>query len=219
MANVIDAKFWHERWNKNEIAFHEPKPNPLLVKHFNRLALKKGARVFIPLCGKTLDIPWLLGRGCRVAGAELSELAVTQLFENLKLEPTITSSPSTRGQKVYCAKNIQIFVGDIFQVTRQKLGRVDAIYDRAALVALPPHVRKRYTTHLLRITDKAPQLLVTFEYDQSLRDGPPFSIINRELVEHYAKTNEIILLSSAPLPGGLKGNVPATENLWHLRPR
>jgi thiopurine S-methyltransferase len=217
MAASIDAKFWNERWQKNEIGFHEPKPNPVLVKYLDRLALKKGARVFVPLCGKTLDIHWLLGKGYRVAGAELSELAITQLFADLRLQPTITASRSAVGPKLYSAKNIEIFVGDIFTANRQKLGSVDAVYDRAALVALPLDVRKRYTRHLLRITNKAPQLLVSFEYDQALRAGPPFSITNAELVQHYANTHDIGLLSSAPLPGGLKGEVPATENVWHLK--
>src|SRR5688572_14767150 len=146
---MTDAKFWHVRWQKNEIPFHERKPNPLLVKYFSRLSLGKGARVFVPLCGKTLDIGWLLSKGFRIAGAELSHLAVDQLFSELGLEPKISRGAVTR----YTAHNLEIFVGDIFDVTRKRLGRVDAIYDRAALVALPEKMRKHYTRHLMRITD------------------------------------------------------------------
>jgi thiopurine S-methyltransferase len=215
---MIDASFWHERWQKNEIGFHEPKPNPLLVIHFTRIQLRKGARVFVPLCGKTLDIGWLLSKRCSVVGAELSEVAIKQLFAQLRLEPKITKS---KGSALlhYSAENIDIFVGDIFKVGRQALGRVDAVYDRAALVALPEDVRKRYATHLIRITHAARQLLVTFEYDQSVRPGPPFSISNTEIVQRYSKTYDLILLSSAPIPGGLKGKCPATENLWLLKRR
>jgi thiopurine S-methyltransferase len=208
-------EFWHERWKKNEIGFHEPKANPALVKNIARLKLPKRARVFIPLCGKTLDIGWLLSRGFRVAGAELSELAVTQLFEQLRVKPKVVKS---KNGSVYRARNIDIFVGDIFRVTRARLGRVDAIYDRAALVALPPEVRKRYTAHLMRITNKARQLLVSFEYDQSLMPGPPFSISNAEIVTHYAKAYDITLLASAAMPNGLRDKYPATENTWLLRP-
>jgi thiopurine S-methyltransferase len=215
---MIDASFWHERWQKNEIGFHEPKPNPVLVRHFSRLQLRKGARVFVPLCGKTLDIGWLLSRGCRVVGAELSEVAIKQLFAQLRLEPKITKSK--RSTLIhYSAKNIDIFVGDIFKVSRKAVGRIDAVYDRAALVALPEDVRKRYTAHLIRLTNAAPQLLVTFAYDQSVMPGPPFSISNTELVVRYAKTYDLVLLSSAPIPGGLKGKYPATENLWLLKRR
>ena len=210
---MSDAKFWHERWRKNEIGCHEGKPNPLLVKFVGRLGLRKGARVFVPLCGKTRDIGWLLGKGFRVAGAELSEVAVTQLFKELKVVPKISAAGKL---KKYRAKNLEIFVGDVFAVTRKALGRVDAIYDRAALVALPEMVRKRYSAHLKRITNKAPQLLISFEYDQRVMEGPPFSITNAELVARYAKDYELVLLSSAKLPNGLKGKWPATENAWLL---
>jgi thiopurine S-methyltransferase len=212
----MEAKFWRERWERNEIGFHEPKPNPLLVKYFGRLKLRKGARVFVPLCGKTLDIGWFLSKGYRVAGAELSAIAIEQLFAGLKLKPTIMK---VKGASLvrYSARGIDIFAGDIFKLNRERLGRVDAIYDRAALVALPEETRKRYTAHLTRITRKAPQLLISFEYDQSLRAGPPFSISNVEMVRHYAKIYDLRLLASAPLRGGLKGNVSATENVWLLR--
>jgi len=210
------ASFWHERWKKNEIPFHERKANPLLVKHFKRLQLAKGARMFVPLCGKTLDIGWLRSNGYRVAGAELSEIAIEQLFAELGLKPTILK---LKGGKVtrYFADKVEIFVGDIFGVTRKMLGRIDGIYDRADLVALPKNVRGRYTKHLMRITHKAPQLLVSFDYDQTVMPGPPFSISNAELVEHYGNSYDLQLLASASIPGGLKGKCPATENLWLLK--
>jgi thiopurine S-methyltransferase len=209
-----NAKFWHERWQKNETGFHETKPNPLLVMFFNRLSLPRNSRIFLPLCGKTLDIGWLLSKGCRVAGAELSPIAIDQLFAQLSLKPEISKSGKFTH---YSARNIDIFVGDIFNLTRKQLGPIDAIYDRAALVALPLPVRRRYTQHLRSLTRNAPQLLVTFHYDQSMRPGPPFSISDPELVQHYAKTYDLTLLSSAPLPGGLKGQCPAIENLWLLQ--
>lgn len=212
----MDPRFWHERWEKNEIPFHERKANPILVRHFSRLGMRKGARVFVPLCGKTLDIGWLLSKGFRVAGAELSEIAVRQLFEELGVEPKISKTRSGEG-KEFSAKNIDIFVGDIFKVTRASLGAVDAVYDRAALVALPEKMRKRYSAHLMKISGRAPQLLVTYDYDQSALPGPPFSISNCELVEHYAPDFDLVLLSSHWLEGGLKGKCPAIENVWLLK--
>jgi len=213
---MIDERFWHERWEKNEIPFHEKRTNPVLRKHFVRLSLKKGARVFVPLCGKTLDIHWLLAKGYRVAGAELSPMAVEQLFAELGVKPQISKMAGAHGSK-YSARNIDIFVGDIFGVTRKRLGRVDAIYDRAALVALPEKVRERYAAHLMRITNGAAQLLVTFDYDQKAMDGPPFSISNSELAERYGKRYELVLLASARVPGGLKGKCAALENVWLVR--
>ena len=87
----MEASFWHERWEENRIGFHENDTNPLLLKYFKRLSLNKGDRVFLPLCGKSLDIAWLLSEGCQVAGAELSEIAIQQLFEELELTPEIST--------------------------------------------------------------------------------------------------------------------------------
>ena len=210
----MDPSFWHQRWEKNEIAFHESKANPVLIKHVNELSLAKGSRVFVPLCGKTRDISWLLSKGYRVAGAELSQIAIEQLFMELGLQPEI----STVGEvELWSANRVDIFVGDIFALSRKMLGPVDTIYDRAALVAFPEDMRNRYTAHLTGITHKAPQLLICYDYDQSLMQGPPFSIRNEEVHRHYADNYEVTLMASTDVPGGLKGKCAAKENVWRLR--
>ncbi|OQW61220.1 MAG: thiopurine S-methyltransferase [Nitrospira sp. ST-bin4] len=210
----MDASFWHQRWEKNEIGFHESKANPLLVAHFRELSVGKGRRVFVPLCGKTLDISWLLSRGYRVAGAELSQLAIEQLFMELGMQPDIET---VGGIERWSANNLDVFVGDLFAVSRPTLGQVDAVYDRAALVALPEDMRKRYAAHLLEITRKAPQLLISYEYDQSLMEGPPFSVSNEEVRRLYASEYALTLVASTEVQGGLKGKAPAKENVWLLK--
>jgi len=212
----MDPSFWHQRWEKNEIAFHEGKANALLVKHFRELSLAKGRRVFVPLCGKTRDISWLLSNGYRVAGAELSQVAIEQLFLELGMQPEISKVGEV---EQWSAKNIDIFVGDIFALSRKILGPVDVVYDRAALVAFPEEMRKRYTAHLTEITSKALQLLICFEYDQSLMDGPPFSISHEEVHRHYEGVYDLTLLASTDVSGGLKGKCPAKENAWLLSNR
>lgn len=212
----MQPEFWLNKWQKNEIGFHLAQANPLLVKHFSALHLKQGARIFLPLCGKTLDIAWLLAQGYQVAGAELSEIAIADLFKQLHLTPNITQTGDlTR----YQAENLDVFVGDIFKVTAQMLGVVDAIYDRAALVALPEEMRKAYTAHLIALSNKAPQLLICFEYDQSIHAGPPFSITPNEVKQHYHTTYDLTLLASETMPDGLKGKFPATEQVWLLNPK
>ncbi|MEP7289012.1 MAG: thiopurine S-methyltransferase [Chloroflexota bacterium] len=208
----MDVKFWHQRWEANDIPFHESKANPLLVTYFKELSIAKGSRVFVPLCGKTLDIAWLLSNGYRVAGVELSELAVKQLFVELGIEPEITDISEV---KYYSATDIDIFVGDIFNLTRKLLGSIDAIFDRAALVALSENMRIRYSKHVTDITGNAPQLLITYEYDQKLMQGPPFSISNEEVSRHYKDSYKISPLISLDVMGGLKGRV-VKENVWLL---
>lgn len=156
---------------------------------------------------------WLLSRGYRVAGVELSELAVGQLFDELGVEPRVSEAG---GLKRYAAENLDIFLGDFFDLTADLLGPVDAIYDRAALVALPEAMRRRYATHLVSNTGKAPQFLITFEYDQSRMDGPPFSVSNREVRQLYEDHYGVTLAESRDIPGGLKGKVESTEDAWLL---
>jgi thiopurine S-methyltransferase len=210
----MDADFWKRVWAEGEIGFHESKPNPLMVAHYDGLTLEDGSRVFLPLCGKTLDIAWLLAKGYRVVGVELSKLAIEQLFIALGVEPEVTECG--RASR-YSATNIELFVGDIFSLSSEDIGTVDAIYDRAALVALPKEMRNRYTRHLLDITGTAEQLLITFEYDQTQMDGPPFSLNSDEVNRHYGDVYNVRLLESIPIPGGLKGKCAATEHIWLLK--
>jgi thiopurine S-methyltransferase len=210
----MDGSFWHRKWERNEIAFHEREANPLLVRYFKDLSLPKGSRVFLPLCGKTLDIHWLLSRGYRVSGSELSKIAVEQLFSELGVEPNIRVIDQISR---YSANNIDIFVGDIFSLSRGVLGQIDAIYDRAALVAFPEPLRDRYAAHLINITDRAPQLLISYDYDQRLLDGPPFSVSHEEVGRQYRESYDLKLLASADIKGGLKGKSPAAEHVWLLK--
>jgi thiopurine S-methyltransferase len=207
----MQADFWHQRWAKGEIGFHESDINPLLIAHFAKLGLEPGQRVFVPLCGKTHDISWLLAQGYNVVGAELSETAIKALFDSLNIQANVSS---VKEFLIYQAPNIDIFVGDIFNLSADSLGQVDAIYDRAALVALPLSMRRQYAQHLLAITDSAQQLLICFDYDQGAMDGPPFSVTELEVQQHYAASYQLSLLHNAPLDGGLKGRVAAKQQVW-----
>ncbi len=210
----MQPDFWHDRWNRQQIGFHEPAPNPLLLDHVDALGLSRGARVFVPLCGKTLDIDWLLERGHAVAGTELSPIAITALFDRLRLTPVI--EPAGELQRWH-AGALQVFVGDHFRLQPSDLGRVDAVYDRAALIAMPPQMRPEYGRQMLRLAGHAPQLLVTLEYPQAELNGPPFSVPAAELPTLYP-SHRRERLSVHAIEGGLKGKVPACEVVWKLLP-
>jgi thiopurine S-methyltransferase len=215
----MEPDFWHQRWQNNEIGFHLSEANPILVKHFSVLGLGEGQRVFIPLCGKTRDIGWLLRQGVSVVGAELSALAVDQLFADLDITPVITQHDSLlRYQFRHSdSAHLDVFVGDVFCLSAHLLGKVDAIYDRAALVALPHSLRGRYSAHLMLITQCAPQLLIAFDYDQTQMDGPPFSVNHDEVTRHYGDYYTVDLLQRLDIPGGLKGVCAADELVYHLK--
>ena len=211
----MDHDFWRNKWETNQIGFHQTDGNPLLVEHFPALALAAGARVFVPLCGKTRDISWLRDNDCTVVGAELSEIAVQDLFAEMGLRPDIQQQGNL---KCYSSSGVDIFVGDIFDLAKAMLGPVNAIFDRAALVALPRNLRQRYTLHLTQVTGGAPQLLITFVYDQTQMTGPPFSIPEAEVTAHYAAGYTIQELETQDVQGGFKGVIPAAETVWHLTP-
>lgn len=210
----MDTQFWHCRWENNEIGFHEEAANPLLVKYIAELALAEGSRVFLPLCGKTVDIHWLLANGFRVRGAELSKIAVEQLFADLGMTPEV----SRHGElERYRAPGIDIYGGDIFCLTRQLLGPIEASYDRGALVALEGGMRDRYAAHVRLITERAPQLLICYEYPQNMMAGPPFSISDDEVRRQYGDHYALTLVDKAEIAGGFKGKLAASENVWILK--
>ena len=144
------------------------------------------------MCGKTLDIGYLLEQGYSVIGAELSGKAITDLFASLNRQPEITP---WQGGNRYRQGDLTVFQGDIFLLTPDDLPTVDAIYDRAALIALPDKMRARYARHLQTLTHRARQLLITLEYDQQQMAGPPFSVDQEEVETRYGDHYRVTSLS------------------------
>lgn len=210
----MKANYWHQKWATGDIGFHEAQANGLLIENIHHLNLARGSRLFLPLCGKTRDIHWLLNKGFQIAGAELSETAIRDLFADLKLTPTIKQDGTLQ---YYAADNIDIFVGDIFNLSQEKLGAVDAIYDRAALVALPDTMRQAYTEHLIKLCQGVAQLIITFEYEQQQMQGPPFSI-GTSLIKQYYQQRYFIERLSKRSSVSLKVKVVAQEVAWLLKP-
>ena len=211
----MEAQFWHEKWERNEIGFHQADTNRMLLRFLEDFGLEQGARIFLPLCGKTRDIAWLMAQGFRVAGAELSELAVQQMFRDMGRDPAVTDAGPL---KHYAAQGIDIFVGDIFDLTGDVLGPVDLVFDRAALIALPGDMRARYAAHLVAITGAARQFLIGLEYDPAELKGPPFSVPPAEVRQIYDRVYDLELLSDEEVPGKLKGVCDAQEQAWRLTP-
>ncbi|MGJ3256789.1 MAG: thiopurine S-methyltransferase [Alcanivorax sp.] len=188
----MNPEFWHQKWHNSELGFHLSQVHPLLQRYLGELSLKAGHTVFLPLCGKTLDIGYLLEQGYRVIGAELSEKAVTDLFASLNRQPATTP---WQGGIRYQHGDLTVFQGDIFLLQAEDIEATDALYDRAALIALPDTMRERYARHLMALTDKAPQLLITLEYDQQQMDGPPFSVGKKQVKNLYESHYRIAPLS------------------------
>ena len=175
----MEPKFWQERWARNQIGFHLSEVNPYLQRHWPQLAVAEGSKVLVPLCGKSLDLVWLASHGLRVMGVELSEQAVEAFFSEQNLVPRITRR---KAFTVYQADLIEVWCGDFFALDADALVGCAALYDRAALIALPPLMRAQYAEHLSRLLPSGCQgLLITLDYDQTQKAGPPFAVTDDEV--------------------------------------
>lgn len=171
----MQADFWHERWSKREIGFHMPRPHAALTDYWHRLALPPGSRVFVPLAGKSLDLPRLAELGHHVVGIELSPIAVQEFAAE---HPGLV--------------RVDLRCDDFFALTPASLGPIAAIFDRASLVALPPEMRRDYATKMAELAAPGTQtLLVTMEYDQREMRGPPHAVMPEEVTALYGATHDI----------------------------
>lgn len=188
----MEANFWHERWERAEIGFHQQHINTHLQQFWSHLELHPGQRVFVPLCGKSLDLLWLASQGHPVTGVELSPVAVAAFFAENGLQPRRWREGTF---EVWEVDEIRILLGDFFDLEPQHLADVAGVYDRASLIALPPPMRQRYAQHLTSILPpRVRVLLVTMEYDQRVLAGPPFAVDEAETRALYQATYTVELL-------------------------
>ncbi len=170
----MDPQFWLDRWHANDIGFHMSKPHPALLEHWDTLDVRAGASVLVPLSGKSLDMVWLAERGHYVVGVELAYNAVREFFEERSRAPAIVAEGEFAVSR---AGPFEIWCGDFFSLPASATRRIGAVYDRAALVAMPGAWQERYARQLARLTPAGvPVLLISLDYDPSEMNGPPFPI-------------------------------------------
>lgn len=211
----MDPDFWHQRWREDRIGFHQDRPMPLLLEYWPELAPALGSRVFVPLAGKSLDLAWLAAQGYRVLGVELSPLAVEQFFAGQGVTPQVHDS---RYGRHYRAGDVELICGDAFALDAEILADCAAVYDRAALIALPPALRRRYVYELYaQLPAGCRALLITLEYPQHEKEGPPFSVAEAEVRELYQRDWEVWTLERGDIlarePGFAAHGVSALETV------
>lgn len=175
----MQAEYWLQRWRDQQTGFHKDQPMPLLQCHWSTLSLATDSRVLVPLAGKSLDMLWLAAQGHRVLGVELSPLAIQQFLAEHALHAETRISPQGTH---HIADRIELICGDVFTLDDATLDTCDAIYDRAAMVALPPAMRQHYARQVYgRLPARCRGLMITLEYPQQEMDGPPFSVDDQEV--------------------------------------
>ena len=212
----MEKDFWHKRWQNNEIGWHREDHHPYLVK--NWVQKETSGSVFVPLCGKSRDMVWLQDQGHEIIGVELSPLAAKAFFEELGKVPNISQEEDF---EVYRADDYTLYVGDFFALTPTQLTGCRNVYDRAALIALPPKLQKIYTAHLKTLLPKQSQiLLITLSYgcdgisDSNEISGPPFSTPPEQVETLYGDWCKIEHLRTSK-PEDFRGK-QAHEHLFKL---
>ncbi|MDH4573448.1 thiopurine S-methyltransferase [Salinicola acroporae] len=207
---------WLERWRQGRIGFHRQAPHPALEGFWDRLGVRAGAKVLVPLCGKSQDMHWLVEHGNPVLGIELSPLAIEQFIAE---EPCLAGKRRAalryRQSGFECTRlgRVELWCGDFFHFQVEQAAELAAFYDRAALIALPPATRQRYAHHLGQLLLPGTRgLLVTLTHDDPDR-GPPFSVTHAEVETLMAPNFELVLCDVATAADGL------AESVWQLTRR
>ncbi len=214
-----DRKFWHDKWQSGQIGFHLEDTNAALVEYWPRLDIDGDCQVLVPLCGKSLDMVWLHAQGHEILGVELSSMAAKAFYEENKIAYKTGSSEAFQN---YASQGYSILVGDIFDLAKSETVNIKAVYDRAALIALPPEMQQQYVAHLRDILPSGTQiLLITLEYDPSELDGPPFSIPPTRIQTLFSDWCQITQLKTIALTNFTKGrlrtrNIAANESVYKL---
>jgi thiopurine S-methyltransferase len=191
---MVDNQHWLDRWQEDRIGFHEASVNHHLQNWLPRLAPPPGSRVFLPLCGKALDILWCAQQGYEVIGIELSQIAIEAFFE----ENSIACERSASDRfEIYRAEGITLLQGDFFELSADDLQGCRLVYDRAALIAMESNNRPDYYEHMLAILPPdCNMLLISLEYDQNEMQGPPFSVPTDEILQRYREDFSVNLLET-----------------------
>ncbi|GIU23632.1 thiopurine S-methyltransferase [Shewanella sp. MBTL60-007] len=185
----MQPSFWHEKWDAQQIGFHLSAVNPLLVKYWPQLELDANAQVFVPLCGKSLDMCFLAELGHDVLGCELNELAVQQFYQENSLKVAV--STIAQHQRFH-TEQVTIYQGDIFSLDAAEMTATMAFYDRAALIAWPEEMRLAYANQLANlIPANSVGLLITLDYPQAELNGPPFAVSDDWVQANLADDFEI----------------------------
>lgn len=185
----MNIDFWQQRWQANQIGFHQTVESPYLDQYLSQFQLQSPANVFIPLCGKSLDINWFASHNFSVLGIECSEKAIKDFFKEQNIDADIKHSEAFSH---YTSNNITLLQGDFFKLSKNDLKDINLVYDRASLVALPQEKRQQYVDLLINtLPNSAVIFLITLDYEQKIMSGPPFSVEPGEVEQLFSSSFKI----------------------------
>lgn len=172
----MEPQFWHDCWQHNRLGWHQQKFHPLLQQYADVFAGATG--ILVPLCGKSLDMV-LLAQHANVVGAELNAAACLQFFSEQQLSPAVSVAVS--GHQRFQHGAYTLWQGDFFTLPAEAVANVSHVFDRAALIALPEPLQRRYVQTLQRLFAHTTLWLLSLEYPAGTVSGPPFAINETQL--------------------------------------
>jgi len=195
----MEKEFWLGKWERHEIGFHQPEYNPFLVKKWQEFTHKypmAKTSVFVPLCGKSLDMLFLVEQGYKVIGVELSAIACEEFFSENNIDYTIEKLENFT---LYNSENISLYCGDMFNMHTEMLKDVGYVYDRASLIALPHEMRLRYVDFMESNLIGAKVFLVVLDFDNT-EVGPPHSITEGMVESYFSNHYKISSIAEVNIP-------------------
>lgn len=210
----MDADFWTERWNQSNTPWHQSEPEALLTKYFPK---EKTKSALIPLCGKSLDVLWISKNSEKVIGVELSPIACQAFFEEQNFS---YKTESYKDFKIFNSLNIELWCGDFFKLPTETYQSVDFIYDRAAIIALPPNLRQLYANKLIEIAQASTssdfQILMIGRVDEGLQDGPPFQVADAEIHKLFSEKLNLEILEKISRPSRADPKLQLVETVYRI---
>lgn len=208
----MEPEFWHNRWQQRQIGFHQTDVHPLLQHFWPTLKLTHGSEVLVPLCGKSKDMLWLRQQGHAVLGVELSEIALREFIDEHRLDARPVQHAHYCG---YDLPDMTLLCGDFFHLSAADCTEVRAVYDRAALVALPPALRQRYVEHMLAVLPSGCEvLLISMESPQLGDSGPPFMVDEAEIRQRFRNARSVECLHTHATD---RKGVPMAEKVYRIQ--
>jgi len=199
MASEEDrTQMWKDRWDAGQIGFHKSDVHQTLVKYIDKLFPNgnKG-KIFVPLCGKTVDMKWLADNGIDVIGLDAVRVSLEQFYSEHNIENSVEKCADL-GQEAEVFKSsdnkIRLYCADMFKFSPDIEGTFDAIWDRGSLVAIYRKDVPTYAEIIKKLLKPGASCLVeVFEYDVSIFDGvdnpqkppPPHPVLEEELRRLY----------------------------------
>ncbi len=177
------------------------------------LAPLRDAPVLVPLCGMSEDMAHLAGAGAQVWGVDVAEQPLRTFLHHRGLQP---EEVRHEGCVVLNADPFRLVVGDMLDQRLPLPGGFRAIWDRAALIALPPPLQQAYAERLLDVLQPGGRvLLVSLEYDAAETSGPPFPVPRQRILELFHRAESVQPLHRQPLSHhGADEPLPELESAW-----